>query len=456
MQGRNHIAALVALLCLSMAGAVTESRGYYRIPYKTGTKVRVTNDVDDHSPIGRIDMSGRSGTTYQIVAAASGWVRYIEDGFTGQTSSPVCKNNYVWLEHPNGEWTKYSHMTKDSATTKAGLYVGLWVPMGTFLGDEGAVGCASGDHLHFEVAVVRANNPITTIGGFVLDNSGSKRNRDPRICGISGGLFQSGKEYVASWQPTNYISGAAEVAQHGLPLANYQCFFNQLRDARYELVWLDMFNNGRRVYVNAVARKRTGSGYGFHGADGKRYQVLYDRLKKGGFRPVMVDSYVYRGKVHYAGYFKKTSGPSFAGYHGLSQSAHQTKFNTWVKIGYFPTSLSVVSVGGDRKYTAIYEKQSQGSIIVKSTLLVSQYQAAFDANNAKGRRVAYLNGYNHNGKAYLVTIFNSVTPSGGKYRHGMSGSSYQTEYDSARSDGLLTRIVTGYADQGSRYAAGWR
>ena len=48
-------------------------------------------------------MRGIDGSEpYGIVAAATGRVRIIVDGFTGPE-----RNNHVWLEHPNGEWTKF-------------------------------------------------------------------------------------------------------------------------------------------------------------------------------------------------------------------------------------------------------------------------------------------------------------------------------------------------------------
>jgi hypothetical protein len=47
----------------------------------------------------------------------------------------------VWIAHPNGEWTNYSHIAHDPAK-KAGLKVGDWVKAGQYLGDEGAVGRA--------------------------------------------------------------------------------------------------------------------------------------------------------------------------------------------------------------------------------------------------------------------------------------------------------------------------
>lgn len=137
-------------------------------------------------------------------------------------------------------------------------------------------------------------------------------------------------------------------------------------------------------------------------------QTRYNALKSAGYSPILVDSCLLSGQVRYAGFFKKLSGaPTFAAYHGVSTATHQAKFNSWTTIGYLPVSSSVVSVGGQRQYTAIYKKKSQGSILVCSQLTTAAYQQAYNDNISAGRRVAYLNGYNHAGKAYIIAIFNS-------------------------------------------------
>lgn len=162
------------------------SEGVYRLPYADGSRVSVFDDADTHRPAARVDLVGepREGRTHRIVAAADGVVMAIQDGFGEQQSGRAaadCRNNYVWIAHPNGEWTLYSHMRLGTSTGAAGLKVGERVRAGRYLGDEGSVGCAMLSHLHFEIAVPTKANPIDP-GGFVTDNAGSHRNRIPRFC----------------------------------------------------------------------------------------------------------------------------------------------------------------------------------------------------------------------------------------------------------------------------------
>jgi len=175
---------------------VDNSQGLYRIPYFIGTQVLVTGDHLTHSPPNRIDMHGIDGTEpYRIVAAGDGIIRYIVDTNTKSCTEDGCSdyNNYVWIEHPNGEWTKYSHMRTGTTTGAAGLAVGMHVCAGTYLGDEGDIGHATGEHLHFEVAIPDdPSDPIQVAGGFIKGS-----NLIPRICGIDGGKFVDGQTYTA-------------------------------------------------------------------------------------------------------------------------------------------------------------------------------------------------------------------------------------------------------------------
>lgn len=125
------------------------SKGRYRIPYLELTVVSVTNDHIKHCPRGAIDMSGvgDENSTFYIVAAADGWIRQINDGDIEQCPDGGCPNNYIWMEHPNGEWTKYTHIRYESATFLHNE--DDWVVAGEIIGKEGSVGIATGPPLSF-------------------------------------------------------------------------------------------------------------------------------------------------------------------------------------------------------------------------------------------------------------------------------------------------------------------
>ena len=212
--------ASMLLICAVSAQTFMNSVNVYRIPYEDGTIVNISRDHQSHSPPGRIDMTAESGTT-NIVAAADGIIEAIVDD---NTQSCVCCpefNNYVWIKHVNGEWTKYTHFVTGSVTV-LGHEVGDAILSGTVLGQEGDVGCADGIHLHFEVAYPTTDQdpPFNPVGGGMIE--GNAVNRIPTICGIPDYIFEQDEEYLAitciSTCPTNWnysvpslFSGATDV-----------------------------------------------------------------------------------------------------------------------------------------------------------------------------------------------------------------------------------------------------
>jgi len=189
-----------------------ESQNIYRIPYANGTNVKVTRDFSTHNPIGRFDMHGKGGGPHRIVAAADGTIRHIEDSRSKNQhiwrilrNTPDCFNNYVWIEHANNEWSKYSHMQFGTTTTKAKLKVGDHVTQGDYLGDEGNVGCASPGHLHFEIVKIEVDdsNPKVAENSGDLEDYDFEEQRNPRFSDLTGKVFtiKDGENYIAGGLP---------------------------------------------------------------------------------------------------------------------------------------------------------------------------------------------------------------------------------------------------------------
>ena len=165
--GNSSLHVLMGTMLL-LAGC---AQGEYRMPYENGTVVEVVNDHVTHSSpkAYMYDIKAQNPTPAAIVAAAPGWVRFIDDSH----EEPTNDNNYVWIEHPYpfcpvdasranwpgkpanydatcipcdrdfcNEWTTYAHMTKNSVRVDAGLSEGDWVEAGDFLGYEDEVGWA--------------------------------------------------------------------------------------------------------------------------------------------------------------------------------------------------------------------------------------------------------------------------------------------------------------------------
>lgn len=104
---------------------------------------------------GAIDISHSVNTSAKIVAAAAGKVVGVNTSCTHDYGKEDAKDpggcgygfgNYVIIEHSNGYYTLYGHMTKD-ITVKEGDEV----KSGQEIGIMGSTGNSTGNHLHFEV-----------------------------------------------------------------------------------------------------------------------------------------------------------------------------------------------------------------------------------------------------------------------------------------------------------------
>ncbi|WP_428265635.1 peptidoglycan DD-metalloendopeptidase family protein [Haliangium sp.] len=433
---------------ISVAAAI--SQGLYAIPYEPGTSVKVTRDHISHTPANRIDMHGTSGGPYRVTAAAHGTVRFIEDSHN--VNGGCENNNYVWIEHDNGEWTKYSHIEQYSASSDAGLSVGDYVMAGQFLGIEGNIGCASGDHVHFEVAIPDdPADPINPVGGYIKGD-----NLIPRVCGIDGQLFVAGTTYVVPDVRPGYDEYARHLVSHG----SFQSMFNAATDCGYRLEWNDGFDRNGTAYFNALFRPSV-SGLSWRSHRMLTEQQLDDYIDQyvdeDGYSLVHIDAYSVGSAVRYAAIFERSrSTPDTVTYHGLSAAQHQGQFDALTAAGYRPRQVSVASVNGVRTYAAIYTYGSIGSYMVRSFQTSADYQTNYTANKDAGRRLIYLNSYVHNGEPRYTAIWASSAPTYIYARHGLSTTGYQDVWQSVTGAGWTTEAVTAFHLNGvTSFAAYW-
>lgn len=431
---------------------VAKSKGLYAIPYEPGVTVHVTNDHLTHSPKNRIDMSGTSPAgPYKIVAAQSGNIKFIEDSHN--VNGGCENNNYVWIAHSNGEWTKYAHIAQNSATVDAGLRVGDTVTVGQFLGIESDIGCASDDHLHFEVAVPdNLRDPIDPVGGYIKGT-----NRIPRICGIPDNIFVAGTSYkVPGMRP-----GWNEYARHGLANSAFQADFDAAARCGFRMDWNSGYDNGLdSATFNVVYHANQNpslSWLSHHILTEDELTAKKSAYEADGFELVYLDVYAVGSDIRYAAIFNKgESVPITASYYGLSATDHQSTFNTWTAAGWYPRVLSVTSVNGERVYAAIYTQQSLGSWQAKSFQTSAQYQTNFDSNSSAGRRLIYLKSYVHSGQRMYSAIWSSTAAPSVYAKHGLTSDGYQTNYDARVGTGWETGAVSAtVADGKTRFAAYW-
>jgi murein DD-endopeptidase MepM/ murein hydrolase activator NlpD len=259
-----------------------------------------------------------------------------------------------------------------------------------------------------------------------------------------------------SFGVSNYTSGSAEVARHGVSAASYQTVFTDIVTAGYRPVWIDGYNAGNSAYINAIFRPGNGHAWvARHGLTGAQYQSEVNTWTGAGYRLLHVDSYLENGSVRYAAIFTQQPGPGWVAYHGATEAQHQSFFNTYTSQGYREVVASVVSIGGTRYVTALYDQANVGGWVALHAIPASNYQTTFDAQINAGRRLHYLDAYVHDGAVYYSAIFNATSYGGWAARHALSFLGYQNEWSDWTDAGYLTRLVTGHYSGSHQYAGLW-
>jgi hypothetical protein len=330
------------------------------------------------------------------------------------------------------------------------------VKAGRLLGRIGNSGSSSGPHIHIHVEKKnRAGkwraDPTKFRRGMSTPWNGGKADI-AKWTSFSGKIITKGD--VLFWPPSRLTK---EFARHKASIGSFSRVFKHLANSGYQPKILDLYSVGGKVYLNHIWVPRTGAWRAWWGQTKTAMQANLNKSKADGYAPVFAESYLSGGQVRYATIYLKNKSGKWRLRSNMGAKQHQDVLNEAKKDGLKPITVSVVSKGKKRYYTALYRSDKIGSWALKSSVLESNYQAEVNTQLKAGRLPIYLCGYVHNGAAQYSVIFSSKFGKKVRARHKMSSSTYQTEYTKARKDGLLTQTVSAFdgAKSQHRFGAAW-
>ncbi len=380
--------------------------------------------------------------------------------------------NRLVVDHGNGTYALYAHMQPGSIppalcpheaelmndandTDEAAVpeEQQARVEAGQFLGRVGNSGKSGNPHVHVHVQ----DGPTKNSNGVPLDFSGTwiadaVKPESLAWSRLDGRTRPS--ETSVLWP--DFSKNLPEIAYHGVRDDAYQRLFDHAGGSGYQLEWIDGFELRGRVFFNVIFRPQSAKWAAVHSLTGAQYQAEYERRQRDGFKLRHVDAYTWRGDARYAAIFVQDAGAQVAAYHGRSADEHQRLFEQWSSEGFCARNVSVVSIDGQRRYTALYEKGCPG-VRLKSALTPAEYQEEYESNRDGGLHLAYVDAYVHQGRVFYSALWSRAGGGAIVARHGLTGAQYQEQWEDARRAGKLTRATSGVEVDGrAAYVAFWR
>ena len=358
----------------------------------------------------------------------------------GSVPSNLCPHNDQYLSAPGA----------DSDTDVAS---GATIKAGQLLGKLGNAGNSTNPHLHIHRQTADGEPmQLRFRRGLASPYTGAASDLD-NWTRFAGERIPAGPTLI--W-PARRLG--AEYTRFKFAEDAFGRMFDHLADSGYWPASIDGYSVGGKVYYNFVWTPASGAWKGYFGQTQTAFNNKLNEMKAAGYNPVLIESYTRNGQVRYAAVYQKGKPGQWLVKSNRTTAQHDAILQQAKADGLKPVNVSVVSINGERRYTALYRSDNIGSWQLKSQIKESDYQAVFNQNNAAGRFPRYISAYKHGSEVYMSVIFASQPNGGGKARHAMNGTQLQSEFNSAMSAGLRTKVITAFDGAASqhRYAAVWR
>ncbi len=386
--------------------------------------------------------------------------------------------NHLWIRHADGSHALYAHAQPGSIppalcphesalfsqphngpTGNPDIADEVKIPVGSqptvkkgqFLGRVGNSGSSDGPHLH--VHLESGGKPALMVFERGLATSWDGGNAGLDSWESFGGNTLPHDD-ILIW-PVRRLG--QEITRHRLPMSAYQRIFLHLAESGYMPKWIDAYRVRSDVFANFVWVPSSGVWQARHGMTANTFKQALADAEDDGLALTFVESHLTKQGVRYIAKFTAGGGP-FRISIGLDFDAHKAELKKATELGLSPANISVVSVGGERRYTVLYRTIDIGSFVVKSRLSSTAYQDAVKSNRDAGRFPVYLAAYLHKNAVNYSAVFASKPTGKFKAHHGLTASEFQEEFELAHGAGMHTTVVTAIdgAKSKHRFAGVWR
>jgi CubicO group peptidase (beta-lactamase class C family) len=185
---------------------------------------------------------------------------------------------------------------------------------------------------------------------------------------------------------------------------------------------------------------------------GSMFQEEFDKKNLDGYRVTSLSGYSDGDEPRYAAVWEKRPNVSPVVYAGLTMAEYEQEFDVQVAAGWRPKLVSGFNHDGQARYVAIFHPGSASTEwVARHKMTAAEFQAEFDALSQQGFRVAHVNGYELGGEARYSAIWEKRPGGPQVVRFGLDRAAYQAEFNSWTSQGYLHTLVNGYGLGGDDY-----
>jgi hypothetical protein len=362
----------------------------------------------------------------------------------GSIPSSLCPNNGILYPAPaQSSDPRSEHCVR----TVQAVTNGARITKGQKLGRIGNSGNSTGPHLHFHVTKRDTTKSCTSSTAFEglqmkfargLSTPWNGGNADiDAWTSFSGAPIPTGQ--VLFWPPTK----GDEYTRHAFSPADFSRLFTHLSNSGFKPILFDGYTVGSDTRFNFVWRAKDRPWKMWRDMNLATMNSTIQTQANLGYEPVWAESYTTANGVRYAAIFESGTPGDALLKTNLSVAEHDAWLETAKSQGFKPKAISVVSSGGQLRYTVLYRTNSIGSWVLRSQIAASDYQGVYDDEAAAGRWPIYANAYLHDGTSRFSVVFAS---SGGPAAagHGLTSSGFNNMWQANTGLGRRTQVVTGY------------
>lgn len=220
---------------------------------------------------------------------------------------------------------------------------------------------------------------------------------------VSGYEVQGDSHYAVVWEKRPLIPWAE---RHNLSAEDFQDNFDVLLGQGFRPVSLSVYNVGEGVRYAGIWERRAGQvrymGVGMAAADFQNTAAAYI---KEGYRPLTISGFKIGGQPRFSAIWEKAEGPAFETQLDLTADGLKETEKRMGEKGYAPTSVSGYDRDGTAHFTAVWEKRRGRAFEVRPDITPDELQKLPQTMTDQGFRIVGLAAYTVAGKPRFAAVW---------------------------------------------------